>query len=77
VYVRASTLSVAQRERATDFPIDEAIVAHVFTRLHTVAKRGISNDWLDLFIAQNHERINKTINFLIVCLYSRHRNIAG
>ena len=50
--------------------MDEAIVAHVSTRLHTVAKPRISNDWLDLFIAQNHERINQTINSLIVCLHS-------
>ena len=70
VHVCASTSPVAQLERATDFSIDEAIVAHVFTRLHTVAKRGISNDWLDIFIAQNHERINQTINSLIVCLHS-------
>src|SRR4030095_15860711 len=70
MYVCASTSSVAQLERATDFSIDEAIVAHVFTRLHTCAKRGIPNDWLDLFIAQNHERINQTINSLIVCLHS-------
>ena len=30
-------------------------------------------NWLDLFMAQNHERINQTINSLIACLRSGRR----
>jgi hypothetical protein len=30
-------------------------------------------NWLDLFMAQNHERINRTINSFIACLRSGRR----
>src|SRR5947208_4296658 len=30
-------------------------------------------NWLDLFVTQNHERINQTINSLIACLRSGRR----
>jgi hypothetical protein len=41
--------------------IDEAVVAYVCT----VAEPGISNDRLDVFITQNHERKNQTINSVV------------
>ena len=42
-------------------------------RSHTKAVFSELINWLDLFMAPNHERINQTINSLIACLRSGRR----